>query len=216
MTALIVLACIAAVLIALGFIRIRLGAALAEGKFSAYAKIAGARIDLFPRPEKEKPEKPKKEKPEKPEKPKPEKEKKEGEPGIVERLGGLGNIIDFALEAVADFFDMVYTDVFRVRFVSANKKDPASAASIYGYAWCAAGIIIPHLDNNKNVKKYSVSIGLDFEAEKPIIELELRVSVSVGRLVRFAFSKGSWVLVTILKNRKKGGALNGKAGNQYA
>lgn len=216
MTALIVLACIAAVLIALGFIRIRLGATLAEGKFSAYAKIAGVRIDLFPRPEKEKPPEPKKAKPEKPEKPKPEKEKKEGEPGIVERLGGLGNVIDFALEAVADFFDMVYTDIFRVKFVSANKKDPASAASIYGYAWCAAGIIIPHLDNNKNVKEHSVSIDLDFEAEKPIIELELRVSVSVGRLVRFAFSKGSWVLVTILKNRKKGGALNGKAGNQYA
>ena len=161
-----------------------------------------------------KPSEPKKEKPEKPEKPK--KEKKEGEPGIIDRLGGLGEVIDFALEAVADFFDMVYTDIFRVKFVSANKKDPASAASIYGYAWCAAGIIIPHLDNNKNVKKYSVSIDLDFEAEKPIIELELRVSVSVGRLVRFAFSKGSRVLVTILKNRKKGGAVHGKAGNQYA
>ncbi len=216
MTALIVLACIAAILIALGFVRIRLGAALAEGKFSAYAKIAGVRIDLFPRPEKEKPSEPKKEKPEKHEKPKPEKEKKEGEPGIIERLGGLGEVIDFALEAVADFFDMVYTDIFRVKFVSANKKDPASAASIYGYAWCAAGIIIPHLDNNKNVKKYSVSIDLDFEAEKPIVELELRVSVSVGRLVRFAFSKGFRVLVTILKNGKKGGAFNGKAGNQYA
>ena len=218
MTALIVIGCIIALFIAIGFVRIAVGASFLEEKFAAYAKVAGKRIDLFPRPEPTRPKKAKakKEKPPKEKKPKEKKEKKPGEQSIIDKLGGIREIIDFALEAIADFFDMVYTDVFYLKFVSAKKDDPADAASIYGYACAAAGIIVPHLENNKNVKKYSVKIDLDFEAEKPLIEGELRVSVSIGRLVRFAFSKGSRVLVTILKNRKKGGAVHGKAGNQYA
>ena len=217
MTALIVLAVIAAMFVAIGFIRIGIGAKY-EGSFTLWVKIAGRAIPVYPK--KERPEKAKtagKERPKKSAKAeKSEKTEKSGKSNIIEQLGGWKDIIDFTLEALADFFDMVYTDLLRVRFVSARKDDPATAAKNYGYAWAVAGMILPFLENNKNVKKYDVSIDLDYAAEKPTVEGELKVSVSIGRLVRFAGSKGARLFVKILKNRKKGGTVHGKAGKQYA
>lgn len=218
LTALIVLAVIAAIFVAIGFIRITIGAKY-EGSFSAWVKIAGKTIPIYPKSEKpQKETAPKKEKPKKAEK--PEKQEKPAEPkpkqSFVELMGGAKELLDFGLEALVDFFDMVYTDILRVRFVSAKKDDPATAAKNYGYAWAVAGMIIPLLENNKNVKKHDVQIDLDYAAEKPTVEGEIRVSVSIGRVLRFAGSKGVKVLVKILKNRKKGGSNYGKAGKQYA
>lgn len=215
MTALIVLGIIAAIFIAIGFIRLGVGAKYDASGFAAEIKVAWKRIVLYPRQEKrEKPaiaEKHKKEKPEK-----VEKEPKEKQ-NPLDMFGGLGGAIDFARDAIADFFDMVHTDRFVVEFVSAKKDDPAAVATNYGYACAVAGIISAMLDNNRNVKYYSIKLDMDYEASRPRVSGEMKISVSIGRLVRFAFSKGMHLLILMIKNgRKKGGTDNGKANIEYA
>ncbi len=212
MTWLIVLGVIVAVLVAIGFIRLGVNAKY-DGSFVLSVKVAFKTISILPRPEKPpKAEKPKKV--EKPEKPKPEKSKKGGSP--LDMFGGLRGAIDFGLDAIADFFEMVYTDRLVVEFVSAKKDDPAAVATNYGYACAAAGIITPLLENNRNVKYYSLRLSMDYEAEKPRIAGEIKLSVSIGRLVRFAASKGVKLLILLIKNGKKGGADSGKANIEYA
>lgn len=212
MTALTVLGIIAAVLIAIGFIRLGVRAKYDDTGFAAEAKIASKTIVLYPRPEKPaKAEKPKKEEPEKPE----QGSKKKSNP--LDMFGGLGGAIDFARDAIADFFKKVYTDRLTVEFVSAKKDDPAAVATNYGYACAVAGIISPLLENNRNVKYYSIRIGMDYETEKPRIAGEMKISVSIGQLVRFAFAKAARLLILMIKNRiKKGGTDNGKANIEYA
>lgn len=213
MTALIVLGIIAAVFIAIGFIRLGIGAKYDASGFAAEVKVAWKTIVLYPR--QKKPEKPAiAEKHKKTEK--VEKEPKEKQ-NPLDMFGGLGGAIDFARDAIADFFEMVHTDRFVVEFVSAKKDDPAAVATNYGYACAVAGIISAMLDNNRNVKYYSIKLDMDYEAEKPRIAGELKVSVSIGRLVRFAFSKGMHLLILMIKNgRKKGGTDNGKTDIEYA
>ena len=213
MTALIVLGIIAAVVIAIGFIRLGVGARYDAGGFAAEVKVAWKTIVLYPR--QEKPEKPAKaEKPEKTKK--VEKEPKEKRDPL-DMFGGVGGAIDFARDAIADFFEMVHTDRFVVEFVSAKKDDPAAVATNYGYACAVAGIISAMLDNNRNVKYYSIKLGMDYEASSPRVYGEIKVSVSIGRLVRFAFSKGMRLLIMMIKNgRKKGGTDNGKTDIEYA
>lgn len=215
MTALIVLGIIAAIFIAIGCIRLGIGAKYDDKGFAAEAKIAFKTIVLYPRPEKpEKPakaEKPREEKPKKPE----QESKKKSNP--LDMFGGIGGAIDFARDTIASFFRRVYTDRLTVEFVSAKKDDPAAVATNYGYACAVAGIISPMLENNSNVKYYSIRLDMDYEAEKPRIAGEMKISVSIGQLVRFAFSTGARLLILMIKNRrKKGGTDNGKANIEYA
>lgn len=212
MTALIVLGIIAAIFIAIGCIRLGVGAKYDDMGFAAEAKIAFKTIVLYPRQEKpEKPAKTEKSEKEKPEKP----EKKKSNP--LDMFGGIGGAIDFARDTVASFFRRVYTDRLTVEFVSAKKDDPAAVATNYGYACAVAGIISPMLENNSNVKYYSIRLDMDYEAEKPRIAGEMKISVSIGQLVRFAFSTGARLLILMIKNRrKKGGTDNGKASIEYA
>ncbi len=212
MTALIVLGIIAAIFVAIGCIRLGVGAKYDDKGFAAEAKIAFKTIMLYPRPEKpEKPAKAEKSEKEKQEKPKKEKS------NPLDMFGGIGGAIDFARDTIASFFRRVYTNRLTVEFVSAKKDDPAAVATNYGYACAVAGIISTVLENNSNVKYYSIRLDMDYEAEKPRIAGEMKISVSIGQLVRFAFSTVARLLILMVKNRrKKGGTDNGKANIEYA
>ncbi len=220
MTAVIVLAAIAAVFIAIGFVRLRVSAEFKDG-LRAEVKFLWKTIVLFPKQKKadkvaKKSKKPKEVTEKDLRKAEAKKAKKEARPSFIRRLGGAESALELLIELIVDLFGIVYTDILRVKFVSAKLDDPATAAKNYGYAWAAAGIIIPLLENNPNFKRHDIDIWLDYEAEKPEVEAELVISVSVGRTMRYLVSKGCKILKIMFKNRKKGGKKYGKAGQQYA
>lgn len=172
--------------------------------------IAGPfRIVVFPSKKKEKSakkQKPAKEKPSTPAKPKQTSKK--------EKSGG--SFADFfpLVDAVLDFLGELFcrklrVNVLKMKLILAG-DDPCDLAVNYGRAWAALGNLVPQLERFFVIKKRDMQVECDFTGDKTLIEAQLDLTITVGRLLSLGVRYGIRVLREFLKIVKirKGGAVS--------
>gem|GEM_PF-715785 len=211
LTALYVILSIFAFFILIGFVRVGAKVRYSESGLEVWAKFGIFRKKIVS---------PKKERPKQPKEPKKPKEKKGNKPKLeesTEKGGGLDQLKQYyewyakpTIEFVKGFCGSIRVKILRVNFIAAAKDDSAAAAMMYGRAWSVAGMITPLLEKNKNVKKYSYNITVDYAAEKATVYFETEMTIRIGRVMHLAARLLVKVLPKIIKNSKKGGAKDGK------
>ena len=186
------------VLLLVGFTRLRLRVWYQAAGFAAYARVGPVRIKLFPR---------KKKKP-------PVKEAKVEK--AVEKAAPKGKrkpIVKITWDAFKDIKSIAGKTLRRVsrlfRFelielrLTSGGRDAAKAAIRYG-EWCAiVHTAFPAIKNWLRIKKEAISIGLDYNLPKTTCFGEIRVSVSIGRMVVFGLQSAFSLLGFYLKHRTK-------------
>lgn len=178
--------------------------------------LAGpVRINLYPRPQKEKKEKqenaPQKDK--KPTTGKKASEQKEAktDPAAAPEKGG--RLTDFlplaqmALEFLGDFRRKLRLDNLYFRLILAG-EDPYQVAVSYGRCWAAVGNLLPQLDRLFVIQKRDIEVECDFTASETLVIFHLDLTITIGRLLTTAGKFSVRVLKEYLKIRKKrkGGA----------
>ena len=174
--------------------------------------IAGPlRIVLFPSKKKDN----KKHKSSK--KKKPAKEKsfaKPKEKNKKEKSGGsfadFFPLIDAVLDFLGDFFcRKLRVNVLKMKLILAG-DDPCDLAVNYGRAWAALGNLVPQLERFFVIKKRDMQVECDFTGDKTLIEAQLDLTITVGRLLGLGVRYGIRVLREFLKIVKirKGGAVS--------
>ncbi len=187
MKALIVILCVLFVLWLLG--RIRVGAAVrysAEGLFLAF-KAGLLRLPLLPR-KKGKTQKAAKEK--RPDKKKP---KKAGdtkpERNGKDTLKLAMRFIPLLGEAAGRLRRKIRIDHLTLHVIWAA-SDPASAAMGYGAGNAVLGILWPPVEHNFHVKQHDLRVDVDFDREKPVLETDAQITLTIGQIVSLALILG--------------------------
>ena len=169
--------------------------------------VAGPlKITVFP-VRKKKAAAPKKEKAPKPE---PPQKQKEQQPAKKAKGGSLMDflpLVKVALDLLGDFRRMLRVNVLYLRLILAA-SDPCDLAVNYGRAWAAVGNLLPQLERFLVIKKRDVAVECDFTASQTLVTAQLRITITLGRLVTLAAVYGFRGLKEFLKLKKKrkGGA----------
>lgn len=195
--------------------------------------IAGpVKINLFPRPKKDK--KPKEDKKAAPEadaqqpaaaepKAEPEKaaqpeetaqsEKTEPQKAETPAKKSGGPITDFlplvriALDMLGAFRRKLRVNMLELKLIMAA-DDPCDLAVNYGRAWAAVGNLMPRLEKLFVIKKRNIEVECDFEAAETRVIARLDLTITLGRVIATAVVYGVKALIEFLKikNKRKGGA----------
>ena len=169
--------------------------------------VAGPlKITVFP-VRKKKAAAPKKEKAPKPE---PTQKRKEQQPAKKAKGGSLTDflpLVKVALDLLGDFRRKLRVDELYLRLVLAA-SDPCDLAVNYGRAWAAVGNLLPQLERFFVIKKRDVAVECDFTASQTLVTAQLKITITLGRLVTLAAVYGFRGLKEFLKLKKKrkGGA----------
>ena len=169
--------------------------------------VAGPlKITVFP-VRKKKAAAPKKEKAPKSE---PPQKQKEQQPAKKAKGGSLTNflpLVKVALDLLGDFRRKLRVDELYLRLVLAA-SDPCDLAVNYGRAWAAVGNLLPQLERFLVIKKRDVAVECDFTASQTLVTAQLKITITLGRLVTLAVVYGFRGLKEFLKLKKKrkGGA----------
>lgn len=169
--------------------------------------VAGPlKITVFP-VRKKKAAAPKKEKAPKPE---PTQKRKEQQPAKKAKGGSLTDflpLVKVALDLLGDFRRKLRVDELYLRLVLAA-SDPCDLAVNYGRAWAAVGNLLPQLERFLVIKKRDVAVECDFTASQTLVTAQLKITITLGRLVTLAAVYGFRGLKEFLKLKKKrkGGA----------
>lgn len=169
--------------------------------------VAGPlKITVFP-VRKKKAAAPKKEKAPKPE---PPQKQKEQQPAKKAKGGSLTDflpLVKVALDLLGDFRRKLRVDELYLRLILAA-SDPCDLAVNYGRAWAAVGNLLPQLERFLVIKKRDVAVECDFTASQTLVTAQLKITITLGRLVTLAAVYGFWGLKEFLKLKKKrkGGA----------
>ena len=169
--------------------------------------VAGPlKITVFP-VRKKKAAAPKKEKAPKPE---PAQKQKEQQPAKKAKGGSLTDflpLVKVALDLLGDFRRKLRVDELYLRLILAA-SDPCDLAVNYGRAWAAVGNLLPQLERFLVIKKRDVAVECDFTASQTLVTAQLRITITLGRLVTLAAVYGFRGLKEFLKLKKKrkGGA----------
>lgn len=169
--------------------------------------VAGPlKITVFP-VRKKKAAAPKKEKAPKPE---PTQKRKEQQPAKKAKGGSLTDffpLVKVALDLLGDFRRKLRVDELYLRLVLAA-SDPCDLAVNYGRAWAAVGNLLPQLERFLVIKKRDVAVECDFTASQTLVTAQLKITITLGRLVALAAVYGFRGLKEFLKLKKKrkGGA----------
>ena len=196
MVALIALAVVAGLM----FLPLGIKAKYDEGGAAAWLTFGPLRSVLYPAAKKEK----KAKKAEKPEEPK----KTDGKA----KKGG--SYTDFfpLIEALMDFLGELLGRKMRVKNLQANLvlagDDPCDLAVNYGKACAALGNLVPLLERCFVINKRDLQVQCDFTADKTLIDAQLEVTITLGRILVIAVVYGFRAIVEFLKikNKRKGGA----------
>lgn len=205
------------ILLAIGMIPVGLRVRYNDAGMRLWVLAGPVRINLYPRPQKEKKEKqekaPKKEK--KPTTGKKASEQKEAktDPAAAPEKGG--RLTDFlplaqmALEFLGDFRRKLRLDNLYFRLILAG-EDPYQVAVSYGRCWAAVGNLLPQLDRLFVIQKRDIEVECDFTASETLAIFHLDLTITIGRLLTTAGKFSVRVLKEYLKIRKKrkGGAKN--------
>ena len=197
------------VLVALAILPIGVSACYdADGPVVAI--IAGPlRIRLFPTTHKEKKKKPKK--PAKTEK-KTKGQAKISKANPKPKKGGSWTdflpLVKIVLEMLDAFRKKLRANRLYLKVVMAG-GDPCDLAVNYGKAWAAFGNLMPHLERFLVIKKREIAVECDFTADQTLVTAQLDLTITVGRLLSWAFWHGIRVLYHFVKilNKRKGGAV---------
>lgn len=169
--------------------------------------VAGPlKITVFP-VRKKKAAAPKKEKAPKPE---PPQKQKEQQPAKKAKGGSLMDflpLVKVALDLLGDFRRKLRVDELYLRLILAA-SDPCDLAVNYGRAWAAVGNLLPQLERFLVIKKRDVAVECDFTASQTLVTAQLKITITLGRLVTLAALYGFRGLKEFLKLKKKrkGGA----------
>jgi hypothetical protein len=216
MKALLVVAIIAALLVALSFLRLGGEAGFDEGGAWFKVRIGPGRITLYPRettPEKEaKKARKKAARAEKKAQKKAAKEakkskKKPGEqPPKKPTLGGLLSLgmelLPVVQEAAGRLRRRIRIDRLSLHLVW-GEEDPADAAIHYGYAWAAVEAILAFVEANFVLKQRQVTLDLDYQIDQPRVKLEAALSLTLGQLLAVVLPAGVGALKAFLSLRKE-------------
>ena len=203
------------ILLAIGIIPVGLRVRYNDAGMRLWVLVGPVRINLYPRPQKEKKEKqekaPKKEK--KPTTGKKASEQKEAkaDPAAAPEKGG--RLTDFlplaqmALEFLGNFRRKLRLDNLYFRLILAG-EDPYQVAVSYGRCWAAVGNLLPQLDRLFVIQKRDIEVECDFTASETLVIFHLDLTITIGRLLTTAGKFSVRVLKEYLKIRKKrkGGA----------
>ena len=203
------------ILLVVGMIPVGLRVRYNDAGMRLWVLAGPVRINLYPRPQKEKKEKqekaPKKEK--KPTTGKKASEQKEAktDPAAAPEKGG--RLTDFlplaqmALEFLGDFRRKLRLDNLYFRLILAG-EDPYQVAVSYGRCWAAVGNLLPQLDRLFVIQKRDIEVECDFTASETLVIFHLALTITIGRLLTTAGKFSARVLKEYLKIRKKrkGGA----------
>lgn len=203
------------ILLAIGMIPVGLRVRYNDAGMRLWVLAGPVRINLYPRPQKEKKEKqekaPKKEK--KPTTGKKASEQKEAKTDPVAAPEKGGRLTDFlplaqmALEFLGDFRRKLRLDNLYFRLILAG-EDPYQVAVSYGRCWAAVGNLLPQLDRLFVIQKRDIEVECDFTASETLVIFHLDLTITIGRLLTTAGKFSVRVLKEYLKIRKKrkGGA----------
>lgn len=175
--------------------------------------VAGPiKVKLFPKKKAEK----KKEKPKKVKK-KPTEKKDEIK---EEKKGGSWRdfipLVKTGLAFLGDFRRKLRVNRLEVKAILAG-KDPGDLALSYGRANMALGALWPMLERCFVIKRRDVSIQCDFEAEKTTIYANMKITITLGRLLALACRYGFRALKQFIaiKNKKKAVQKNESSSSEY-
>lgn len=201
MTALIVIGVIALLLLAVNLTRVGIVVGNRDSN-KVYLKIRFGffRIKLLPLKDK-KPEKEKKPKKEKPKKDKPKADEQKKKAGFD--LSLITELIPVGLDAGKRFMRGLRVGELYVNVILGG-EDPAKLAINYGNLYMLSGIIVPYLEDSKNVSDYRIGIYMDYGRSGTEAKFHLDITTRIWRLVAIGISSGIKLLQIIRRNRKKG------------
>lgn len=203
------------ILLAIGMIPVGLRVRYNDAGMRLWILTGPVRINLYPRPQKEKKKKqekaPKKEKKPTTGKKASEQKKAKTTPAAAPEKGG--RLTDFlplaqmALEFLGDFRRKLRLDNLYFRLILAG-EDPYQVAVSYGRCWAAVGNLLPQLDRLFVIQKRDIEVECDFTASETLVIFHLDLTITIGRLLTTAGKFSVRVLKEYLKIRKKrkGGA----------
>ena len=159
------------------------------------------RFQLYPgKPKKKKeiPEKPKKQPKKQPE---TKQEKKGGS------LSDFFPLVDVVLDFLSDIRRKLRVELLEIRFCMAG-GDPADLGIQYGRAVAAVSALDPQLERLFVIKKKHIRVECDFNGEKSQVWANVRLTITVGRILSMGLRHGTKALREYMKIMKlrKGGA----------
>ena len=160
------------------------------------------RFQLYPgKPKKKKeiPEKPKKQPKKQPE---TKQEKKGGS------LSDFFPLVDVVLDFLSDIRRKLRVELLEIRFCMAG-GDPADLGIQYGRAVAAVSALDPQLERLFVIKKKHIRVECDFNGEKSQVWANVRLTITVGRILSMGLRHGVKALREYMKIMKlrKGGAV---------
>lgn len=193
MTALKIIGIVLLVCLLISFLRLGVVAELGD-ELRVKLRIGPLRLTLLPKKEK----KPKAEKPKKPKKEKSAAAKKHPlpKPSFAE----LRTLVRTALDALGKTLRRTCkrTRIDPLELCVTFAGDPAEAAKNYGYANAAIWSVMPHLEELFYIPAPSITLRMDFQAEKTRVEgtvgVTLRVCDLLAIVLTLALPLGKWFL----------------------
>lgn len=191
MTALKIIGIVLLVCLLISFLRLGVVAELGD-ELRVKLRIGPLRLTLLPKKEK----KPKAEKPKKPKKEKSAAAKKHPlpKPSFAE----LRTLVRTALDALGKTLRRTCkrTRIDPLELCVTFAGDPAEAAKNYGYANAAIWSVMPHLEELFYIPAPSITLRMDFQAEKTRVEgtvgVTLRVCDLLAIVLTLALPLGKW------------------------
>lgn len=183
-------------------LRVGVQAEYSDAGICVQAKVGPVFITVFPRP-------PKKEK--KPKKPKAKKEKKrKGETDEAppeKKKAKKGGNLELVLavlgevgELLSRFRHKLCVNVLTVYYTAAA-DDPYAAAMQFGEVSAGMGALVPLLENAFRIRDRDFQANVDFMAEKPVVYLNLRLSIAIWEII-YVVSGVVWTLLIQLLKAK--------------
>ena len=116
-------------------------------------------------------------------------------------------LVNVALDLLGDFRRKLRVDELYLRLILAS-SDPCDLAVNYGRTWAAVGNLIPQLERCFVIKKRDIAVECDFTADKTLVYLQMKITITFGRLLSLLAIYGFRGLKEFLKLKKKrkGGA----------
>ncbi len=210
MTALKIIAAVVVVLLLLGFIRVGGRAEYHAGGLIVTLRVMGIPIRIFPQKPKKKGKKKRTEK----------KAAKAGKKPVArERKEPSGGTVRLLLTLLPDILDMlgrlsrhIRIQPLEIDYTVPGGEDAAAAAIQYGRLSAACGGVLPLIENHFDVRQRRVRLGVDFQAQEPVIAVRAGLSISLGRLLAIALRFCVRAVKAMGKTEKKpqGQAVSGK------
>ena len=186
----IILGVIVLIVFCINMIRIGADVAYENGEFRLAAKVAGIRLQLIPKEDREeKPKKEKKPKKKKKEKKKKEKKQEEGEEQPKKKSLPLGMNLEELFDAakailghIARFPRKFLIDHFKLHVVMAG-IDPYDTARQFGWLNEALSILHPLAQKGFRVRNSDVRTEIDFVRDRIGVEFAMGLTIRIGQIV---------------------------------